>query len=106
MAGKFWRQCCGEKPANTTMTKLTDICSADDSDIADVSGGMQMVFTSEYLGAPILFSSWAPKSAGAFAGSFIAVFLAAFCFRTIVFLKSYLTTEYWSKTVGVSSPLA
>jgi len=67
---------------------------------------MQMVFTNEYIGAPILFSSWAPKSAGAFTGSFIAVFLAAFLFRAIVFLKAYLTAEYWSKTIGVSFPLS
>lgn len=64
-----------------------------------------MVFTKEYIGAPILFSSWAPKSAGAFARSFIAIFLAAFCFRALVFLKSYVTAEYWSKNIGVCSSL-
>jgi hypothetical protein len=76
----------------------------DSSDVDEMSGGMQMVFTSAYRGAPILFSTWAPKSAGGFIGSLIAIVIAAFCFRALVFLKSHLTAEYWSKSIGVISP--
>jgi len=72
--------------------------------MVEMSGGMQMVFTGAYRGAPILFSSWAPNSAGGFVGSFIAIFLAALFFRALVFLKSYLTAEYWGRRIGVVFP--
>jgi Ctr copper transporter family len=88
-------------PSKDTRTGGSDVSELE---MAEMSGGMQMVFTGAYRGAPILFSSWAPKSAGGFVGSFIAIFLAAFCFRALVFIKSYLTAEYWGRSIGVVFP--
>jgi hypothetical protein len=62
---------------------------------------MQMTFTNSYYGAPILFESWAPKSSREFAGSFLAITLAAFCFRALIYSRAYLNSEYWSKATGV-----
>jgi hypothetical protein len=70
----------------------------------NMPNGMQMTFTNSYYGVPILFESWAPKSAREFAGSFLGIVLAAFCMRALIFARSYLNSEYWGKTTGVRSP--
>jgi Ctr copper transporter family len=66
-----------------------------------LSRGMQMVFTNSFIGAPILFEQWAPKTPGAFVGSMIAIVIASFCMRFLIFVKSFLNSECWSKSTVV-----
>jgi hypothetical protein len=64
--------------------------------------GMQMVFTTSYVGEPILFDRWAPTNIAAFVGSFFAIVLVAFSMRLLIFVRSYLNFQYWSRSGGVS----
>lgn len=56
-----------------------------------------MVFTNNFAGVPILFEHWTPKTIGAFVGSFIAIVIVSFCIRLLIFVRSYLNAEVWSK---------
>lgn len=62
------------------------------------SGGMQMVFTNSFVGTPILFEGWSPKTPGGFVGTFIAIVFAAFIMRLFMFLRSHLNAEIWNKS--------
>ena len=59
---------------------------------------MQMVFTNLYVGAPILFQQWTPRSTGGFVGSFFAIVVAAFVMRLLIFSRSYLNSQYWCRS--------
>lgn len=62
------------------------------------SGGMQMVFTNSFAGAPILFEGWSPKTPSGFVGTFIIIVLAAFIMRLLVFFRSHFNAKIWSNS--------
>jgi hypothetical protein len=62
------------------------------------SGGMQMVFTNSFAGAPILFEGWSAKTPGGFVGTFIIIVLAAFIMRLLMFLRSHFNAKLWSNS--------
>jgi hypothetical protein len=62
---------------------------------------MQMTFTNSFQGVPILFDQWAPRTAVAFAWSWIAIFASAVCMRGLIFARSTLLAERWKKVSPV-----
>jgi len=60
-----------------------------------------MVFTNSFAGVPILFKGWSPKTPSGFVRSFIAIVLAAFSMRLLVFVRSHLNAEIWNKSTVI-----
>jgi len=58
---------------------------------------MHMTFTKTYLGTPILFDQWMPKSEGWYIGSMVVIGVAAFAMRALIFIKAHLNAEVWTK---------
>jgi len=65
---------------------------------------MQMTFTKAYLGKPILFDQWRPKSEGWYIGSIFIIGLAAFVMRALIFIKAHLNAVVWTKDPNVVVP--
>ena len=85
------------EPRQILSTSFSRECFAQLSQIATPIG-MQMVFTTSYVGAPILFQQWTPSTTGGFVGSFFAIVVAAFVMRLLIFARSYLNSEYWGRS--------
>ena len=83
--------------SNTEQVFIDDSNSSVVTNNTPEASEMQMYFTTSYDGVPILFEKLAPTTLAAFVGSLFVIALAAFCLRTVVFIRAYLIIEYWGK---------
>jgi len=66
-------------------------------------GGMSMVFATNYK-TPVLWPSLAPSSTAQAFGLGVGIFLLAFGYRCLLFLRVYLEDAYWSPKAHAEFP--
>ncbi|KAI5858835.1 Ctr copper transporter family-domain-containing protein [Tricharina praecox] len=65
--------------------------------------GMAMTFTTKYT-TPLLFSRLVPTTPSQAVGFGITIFVLAFTYRALVFLRAYLEAVYWSPKPASPAP--